>query len=61
MDFLDTFDHQAKFSGVITHDNYSDIRLDLNGDLEEFQVPTYQLIFRLTFMEKPMQLVSFHL
>lgn len=38
MDFRDAFNHQAKFAGVITHDNYSDVRLDLNGDLVEFQV-----------------------
>ncbi len=38
MDFVDDFEHQANFSGVVSHDNYSDIRLDLNGDLEQFQV-----------------------
>ena len=38
MIFKDAFNHRAYFAGTITHDNYSDIRLDLNGDLEEFQV-----------------------
>ena len=38
IDFLDAFQNSANFSGVISHDNYNDFRLDLNGDMTQFQV-----------------------
>lgn len=38
IDFVDAFQNQANFSGVISHNNYKDFRLDLNGDMTQFQV-----------------------
>jgi len=36
--FSDEFESPAEFSGQITHENYSNFRLDLTGDLSSFQV-----------------------
>lgn len=38
INFTDQFEHNASFSGSISHKAYQDFRLDLNGDLSEFQV-----------------------